>query len=215
MLCALCGLTLTMECSRCAAPYCAYCNAFYCADAFCTGQPSVPKRLDRRQAVTLLAGLAGLTFLSVQQGAPLATSVPVTHTNAAPVVESPGNYVALARQSAIEAGLDPDCFVRQINEESGFNPGAFSPAGAVGIAQFMPATAASLGIDPHDPVAALRGAARLMASYVAQYHSYAMALAAYNAGSGAVSAAYTAGGPAHWQAFLPAETQHYITAILG
>jgi len=53
-------------------------------------------------------------------------------------------YVAIARQDAINAGISPDYFVRQINAESGFNPRAVSPSGAIGIAQFIPSTAASL-----------------------------------------------------------------------
>ena len=57
-------------------------------------------------------------------------------------------YVAIARQDAINAGISPDYFTRQINLESGFNPNASSPSGAVGIAQFLPSTAAGLGINP-------------------------------------------------------------------
>src|SRR5439155_27143456 len=72
-------------------------------------------------------------------------------------------FVTLARQDASNAGISPDIFVRQINQESGFNPSAVSPAGAIGIAQFEPSTAAALGINPWDPVQSLQGAARLMA----------------------------------------------------
>ncbi|GCE06344.1 lytic transglycosylase domain-containing protein [Dictyobacter aurantiacus] len=124
------------------------------------------------------------------------------------------NYVSLARQDAVAAGIDPDLFVRQINQESGFQPGVVSSAGAVGIAQFMPATAAGLGIDPHDPVQALHAAARLMASYLRQYGSESAALAAYNAGPAALKNARMQCG-ARWQSCLPAETQHYIAVILG
>lgn len=127
----------------------------------------------------------------------------------------PGDYVAVARQAAIEARLDPACFVRQINQESGFNPAALSPAGAIGIAQFMPATAAGLGFDPHDPIASLHAAAHLMASYVHQYGSLRLALAAYNAGPATVSYALWKGGPSHWLAWVPAETQHYVSIIVG
>lgn len=125
-----------------------------------------------------------------------------------------GSYVALARQDALNVGISPDAFVRQINLESGFNPRAISPAGAIGIAQFMPATAASLGVNPYDPVSSLRGAARLMASYVRTYGNLAMALAAYNAGPGTVTYAVRRGG-GNWRAFLPWETQRYINIILG
>jgi hypothetical protein len=123
-------------------------------------------------------------------------------------------YIVIARQAAADAGIPPEYFVRQINSESGFNPNAVSPAGAVGIAQFMPSTAASLGVNPHDPVAALQGAARLMASYYKQYGDYAKALAAYNAGSGTLSNAMQLGG-ANWMNFVPAETRNYIRKVMG
>lgn len=124
-------------------------------------------------------------------------------------------YETVARQDALNAGISPDTFVRQIMQESGFNPFAISPAGAIGIAQFEPATAAALGIDPHDPIASLKAAASLMESYVQQFGGdYAKALAAYNAGPGTVQSAVQAGG-INWQAFLPAETQNYIRFILG
>ncbi len=132
---------------------------------------------------------------------------------------SPGgsrqDFVSLARQDALNVGFSPNVFVRQINQESGFNPSAISPAGALGIAQFEPATAASLGVNPWDPVQSLQGASRLMASYIRQFGGdIAKALAAYNAGPGAVQRAVRIGGTS-WRAFLPAETQNYIRVILG
>lgn len=131
---------------------------------------------------------------------------------------SSGPYVTLARTAAMKAGYPPDLFVRQIQVESGFNPRAVSPAGAIGIAQFMPATAQGLGIDPWNPQDALMGAARLMASYTRQYQGdYAKALAAYNAGTGGVAAAIaTCSRQAlPWQQCLPAETQRYLAQILS
>ncbi|GHO89941.1 lytic transglycosylase domain-containing protein [Dictyobacter formicarum] len=124
------------------------------------------------------------------------------------------NYVSMARQDAVAADINPDLFVRQIQQESGFNPAAVSPAGAIGIAQFMPATAAGLGIDPHDPVQSLRAAAHLMSSYIQQYGSESAALAAYNAGPHALQRARSQCGDA-WMSCLPAETQRYISMITG
>jgi len=72
--------------------------------------------------------------------------------------------VTLAEQDATNAGISPVYFVRQINLESGFNPNAVSPGGAEGIAQFEPATAAGLGIDPFNPTEALQAAAQMMAA---------------------------------------------------
>lgn len=124
-------------------------------------------------------------------------------------------YIAIARQDAIDAGIPPNYFVRQIMTESSFNPNAVSPLGAVGIAQFLPSTAAALGFNPYDPVSALQGAARYMASLSNQYNGdYAKALAAYNAGGGTVVNAVSKGG-ANWMDFLPPETRNYIFKIMG
>jgi soluble lytic murein transglycosylase-like protein len=137
-----------------------------------------------------------------------AKTVPMSYTMA-------NDYVGMARQAAIDAGISPDAFVRQIQQESGFNPNAGSPAGAEGIAQFMPGTAASMGVNPYDPSSALPGAARMMASLAAQFGGdYSKALAAYNAGSGAVQSAVAQGG-ANWLAYMPAETQNYVAIIMG
>ena len=125
-------------------------------------------------------------------------------------------YVAIARQDAINAGISPDYFTRQINLESGFNPNASSPSGAVGIAQFLPGTAAGLGINPWNPNEALNAAAQLMASYAKNYGGdYAKALAAYNGGSGTLQYALNACGAANWMNCLPGETRNYIRLIMG
>lgn len=120
-----------------------------------------------------------------------------------------------ARAAARKYGINPDIFVRQIQQESGFNPLARSPAGAEGIAQFMPGTAAGLGINPFNPQQALDAAARYNANNLRAYGGdYAKALAAYNAGGGAVNYAIAKGGK-NWINFLPSETQNYIRIILG
>jgi len=127
-----------------------------------------------------------------------------SYTGAAPA----GGWEKKAYEAAVAAGHpNPSEFVAQINQESGFNPNAVSPAGARGIAQFMPGTAASVGVDPMDPDAALAASARLMASYYKKYGNSASALAAYNAGEGAVQ---QYGGPPPY-----AETQQYIRSIQG
>lgn len=124
-------------------------------------------------------------------------------------------YVQMAWNDAQAAGLRPDYYVKQINQESGFNPNALSPAGAIGIAQFEPATAAGLGINPRDPVASLSAAARFMSSYVTQYNGdYAKALAGYNAGTGAVDNAVKNHG-VDWLAYMPQETRNYVAKILS
>jgi soluble lytic murein transglycosylase-like protein len=91
--------------------------------------------------------------------------------------------------------------------ESGFNPFAVSPAGAQGIAQFMPGTAAAYGLaDPFDPVAAIDAQAHLMSDLIRQLGSPELALAGYNAGPGAVEGC----------GCIPPypETRAYVTRIL-
>jgi len=130
-------------------------------------------------------------------------------------VLSTSQYVSIAQQDAVAAGISPTYFTRQIMLESGFNPNAVSPSGAVGIAQFEPGTAAGLGFNPYDPIAALKGAANYMARLSAEYGGdYNKALAAYNAGSGTVNSAIQEGG-ANWLNFVPAETQNYVARITG
>lgn len=121
---------------------------------------------------------------------------------------------ALARQDATNVGIDPNVFERQINQESGFNPNAVSPAGAIGIAQIMPATAAGWNVDPHDPVASLSAAASAMARYFTTYQDYSKALAAYNCGSDCLNTAIAEYG-SNWKRGVPAETQRYVHAIMG
>lgn len=117
------------------------------------------------------------------------------------------SYQQIAIDAARTAGIDPNLFTRLIQQESGFNPSAVSPAGAQGIAQFMPGTAADLGIDPNDPEAALYASASLLREYLDRFGSYELALAAYNAGPGAVE--QYRGVPPY------AETQQYLASILG
>jgi soluble lytic murein transglycosylase-like protein len=128
------------------------------------------------------------------------------------------SLTTLAQQDAIAAGIDPTYFLKQIQQESGFNPTAKSSAGAEGIAQFMPGTAAGLGVNPWDPAASLKAAANYMAQLIKQYGgSEAKGLAAYNAGPGTVNAAiqHSQESGLPWQTFLPYETQKYITTIEG
>jgi len=94
-------------------------------------------------------------------------------------------------QAARASALPPEFLAATILQESAYDPHALSSAGAIGIAQFEIETADEYGVDPFDPYRAIPGAARLLASYVAAYRPiyadpYATALAAYNAGPGAV-----------------------------
>jgi hypothetical protein len=111
-------------------------------------------------------------------------------------------------RSASRWNVSAALLAAQLQAESGFNPRAVSPAGARGIAQFMPGTAASYGLrDPFDPVAAIDAQAHLMSDLLRQFHSIPLALAAYNAGPGAV-------GACHCIPPYP-ETRAYVTRILA
>jgi len=120
----------------------------------------------------------------------------------------PGAYQAPLLRSASRWNVSPGLLAAQLMAESGFNPRAVSPAGALGIAQFMPSTARSYGLrDPFDAVAAIDAQAHLMSDLLRQFHSVPLALAAYNAGSGAVAAC-------HCVPPYP-ETRAYVARILA
>lgn len=137
-------------------------------------------------------------------------TAPVSPVAAVPVKVSDlqQRYEPIARAAAMKYGIDPDVFVRQITQESHWDPTSVSPSGAQGIAQFMPTTAASRHVDPLDPIAALDAAAKLdHENLIAFDGDYAKMLAAYNAGGGSVIR-YSGIPP------FP-ETQHYVAVILG
>ena len=152
------------------------------------------------------------TSVQIAQNGPYATTLPPGKTLSDP-------YVQEAWNDAVSAGIPPGYFIRQIQQESGFNPAAVSPVGAVGIAQFMPTTAAGLGVDPTNPHQALQAAARMMATSAdTTYHGdYAKALTAYNGGDGEVQAAEAAAAKAgdSWLNHLYSETRNYIHIIMG
>jgi hypothetical protein len=109
--------------------------------------------------------------------------------------------------AATKAGVDPRLLAAITQAESGFNPGALSGAGAVGLTQLMPGTASGLGVDPTDPVANLDGGARYLAGQLDGFGRVDLAVAAYNAGPGAVR---QAGGMPDYP-----ETQAYVRRVLG
>ncbi|MGZ5323222.1 MAG: transglycosylase SLT domain-containing protein [Solirubrobacterales bacterium] len=120
----------------------------------------------------------------------------------------PARYREPLLRSAGRWGVSAALLAAQLEAESGFDPGAVSPAGAQGIAQFMPGTAASYGLrDPFDPVAAIDAQAHLMSDLMQQFRSVPLALAAYNAGPGAVAPCMCV--PAY------PETRAYVARILA
>jgi soluble lytic murein transglycosylase-like protein len=111
--------------------------------------------------------------------------------------------------AAARYGVDPGLLRGLVRQESGFDPRAHSPAGAMGLTQLMPATASSLGVtDPYDPAQSLDGGAKYLRQMLDRFgNDPAKALAAYNAGPGAVER--FGGVPPY------AETQNYVRNILG
>jgi hypothetical protein len=95
-------------------------------------------------------------------------------------------YAELFRSAAEKYGLSPALLAAVAKVESNYRPDAVSKAGAGGLMQIMPKTAAGLGIDPFDPAQAVDGAARILAKNLKDFGSLPLALAAYNAGGGAV-----------------------------
>lgn len=162
-------------------------------------------------AIAVLALCFG--YIYSQGGSPFALAGDVKSISQ-PASSCGQDYRCMARQDAVDAGIDPILFERQINEESGFNPSIVSGEGAVGIAQFLPSTAQGLGIDPWNAEQSLRGAAQLMSRYQAKYGSYQHGLAAYNCGSGCLESAMARCGLS-WKVCVPVETQTYIAVIEG
>ena len=116
-------------------------------------------------------------------------------------------YISAARVAARKYGVPEDLFLRLVQQESGWNPQAVSVKGAIGLAQLMPQTARLLGVDASDPVQNLDGGARYLARQFKTFGDWRLALAAYNAGPGAVK---KHGGIPPYK-----ETTAYVTWIMG
>ena len=111
--------------------------------------------------------------------------------------------------AAASNGIDPALLKGLVSQESGFDPNARSGAGAVGLTQLMPGTAAALGVtNPLDPAQSLQGGAKYLRQQLDRFGGdEKLALAAYNAGPGAV--AKFGGVPPY------AETQNYVNSVLS
>lgn len=119
-----------------------------------------------------------------------------------------GSFAALFRQAEARWGLPTGLVEAVAKAESGFNPKAVSRAGALGLMQLMPSTARSLGVsDPLDPAQNVEGGARYLRELLDRFDgNLALALAAYNAGPGAVA---RFGGIPPYK-----ETQAYVNRVL-
>ncbi len=185
-------------------------------------------------ASTALPGGSATSFAAALQAATAADSatalgspglasqgaVPgVLETGTASQVAAPGTleagsagssrYDPLVEQAAARYGIDPAVLHGLIQQESGFDPQAQSSAGAAGLTQLMPGTASSLGVaNPLDPAESIEGGARYLSQMMARFGGNTEdALAAYNAGPGAVQ--QYGGIPPY------AETQSYVQKVLA
>jgi soluble lytic murein transglycosylase-like protein len=182
-------------------------------------EQSIAGRIEQLQAllaqVATASGAApARTPASTSEAAPasFATALAAASGTAAGPEEgagSSGEYDGLIQRAASRYGLDPAILHGLIQQESGFNPNSQSSAGAMGLTQLMPGTASSLGVrNPLNPTEAIEGGARYLAQLMSQFGGNPTdALAAYNAGPGAVS--QYGGVPPY------AETQSYVTKVLG
>jgi len=155
------------------------------------------------------------TWAAARVGAILAAgfvtcfTTPAFADGAAPATDNAlATLCGIVETAAMKEGLPINFFTRLIWRESAFQPGAVSPAGARGVAQFMPHTASERGLgDPFDPAVAIPASAKFLAELAQRFGNLGLAAAAYNAGPNAVADWVVGHGS------LPFETQDYVLAI--
>lgn len=124
-----------------------------------------------------------------------------------PDVVNEGSYYQMAIRMAEEYDIPKQLFFNLVTAESNWDPVIVSPRGAIGLAQLMPGTAEELGVDPWDALENLDGGARYLSQQYRRFGTWELALAAYNAGPGAVS---------RYDGIPPyAETEEYVKKILA
>lgn len=150
---------------------------------------------DRQQMVTLISRLTQKAArLTSRLNADLAAAATGAFDGPMPDwsarLPQPGRQWAPPITGAAgRAGISPELFAALVWAESYFQPGAVSHAGAIGLSQLMPATASALGVDPWDPIENLVGGSRYLRMQIDRFEEIDLALAAYNAGPGAVERA--------------------------
>ncbi len=170
-----------------------------------TGAPAQPP--STTSFSTALASATGTPATAAALASPLAAPTTATGTTTVSALPAGTPYASEITAAAQANGLDPALLAGLIKQESGFNPDAGSPAGARGLAQLMPGTAAGLGVtNVLDPVQSINGGAKYLKQQLDAFGGdVAKALAAYNAGPGAVQR--FGGIPPY------AETQNYVRIV--
>ncbi len=146
---------------------------------------------------------------------PVAERVPAVPAQLKPIVKpiiprSRAEICDTLTDAAHSNNLPAPFFIRLLYQESGFRPGAVSPAGAEGVAQFMPETSADRGLDnPYDAVQAITAAASLLRDLAQRFGNLGLAAAAYNAGPRRIHDWLAQKGK------LPQETKDYVKTITG
>jgi len=135
----------------------------------------------------------------------VATSQPGSDAWVTALPDAGKRWAGQISAAAQRHGVDPRLLTALVWQESAFNAGAVSHAGARGLAQLMPGTAAGLGVDPDIPEQNLDGGARYLRAQLERFGSVDLALAAYNAGPGRVA---DSGGIPNID-----ETQRYVSRV--
>lgn len=183
------------------------------ADVFEIGSQGQWQQIDTGAAD--LAGLVSDEQAEQHSGLPAVMLVAVKTAGQQPVIEqislaglkpASGRYAPLINAAANQYGISPALVDAVMWQESRYNPKSVSSAGAIGLMQLMPGTARYLGVNPHDPWQNVFGGAAYLRQQLDRFgNNVPLALAAYNAGPGAV--AKYGGVPPY------AETRGYVRTI--
>jgi hypothetical protein len=187
-------------------------------ELFASASPSEPAESMRDKSESELASVTDSVTIDIppqtaaeENSEPVPAFLPPLVPIVKPIIPRSRAEICDSLTAAAQSNdLPVPFFIRLLFQESGFRPGVVSRAGAEGIAQFMPATSASVGLDnPYDPLQAIAASARLLRDLAQQFGNFGLAAAAYNAGPRRVQDWLAKKGK------LPQETQGYVRTITG